>query len=128
MARAQTELEILGLLDHPFLPTLYTHFETDKFYCLVMEYCSGGNLHSVPRASTQARKAVRKVAARKTLKRKAPVQETLQELESLEEKVRMTKQLIQEKETFIARSRKRAGLKVPDPTGPAEIRARAAAR
>ncbi|KAK1602457.1 hypothetical protein QYE76_071985 [Lolium multiflorum] len=30
-----------------------------------------------PRASTQARKAVRKVAARKTLKRKAPVQENL---------------------------------------------------
>ncbi|KAG8044786.1 hypothetical protein GUJ93_ZPchr0149g29156 [Zizania palustris] len=47
MARAETELEILGLLDHPFLPTLYTHFETDKFYCLVMEYCSGGNLHSL---------------------------------------------------------------------------------
>ncbi|KAK1627850.1 hypothetical protein QYE76_002165 [Lolium multiflorum] len=33
---------------------------------------------------------------------------TLQELESLEEKVRMTKQLIQEKETFIARSREEA--------------------
>ncbi|CAL4903542.1 unnamed protein product [Urochloa decumbens] len=47
MARAETEREILGLLDHPFLPTLYTHFETDKFYCLVMEYCSGGNLHSL---------------------------------------------------------------------------------
>ncbi|GJN35721.1 hypothetical protein PR202_gb24524 [Eleusine coracana subsp. coracana] len=47
MARAQTEREILGLLDHPFLPTLFTHFETDKFYCLVMEYCSGGNLHSL---------------------------------------------------------------------------------
>jgi serine/threonine protein kinase len=47
VARAQTEREILGLLDHPFLPTLYTHFETDKFYCLVMEYCSGGNLHSL---------------------------------------------------------------------------------
>ncbi|GAB4839810.1 Serine/threonine-protein kinase AGC1-7 [Ancistrocladus abbreviatus] len=45
--RAQTEREILGLLDHPFLPTLYTHFETDKFYCLVMEFCSGGNLHSL---------------------------------------------------------------------------------
>ncbi|KAG8045453.1 hypothetical protein GUJ93_ZPchr0008g12517 [Zizania palustris] len=45
--RAQTEREILGLLDHPFLPTLYTHFETDKFYCLVMEYCCGGNLHSL---------------------------------------------------------------------------------
>lgn len=45
--RSQTEREILGLLDHPFLPTLYSHFETDKFYCLVMEYCSGGNLHSL---------------------------------------------------------------------------------
>ncbi|KAG7033561.1 Serine/threonine-protein kinase AGC1-7, partial [Cucurbita argyrosperma subsp. argyrosperma] len=45
--RAQTEREILGLLDHPFLPTLYSYFETDKFYCLVMEFCSGGNLHSL---------------------------------------------------------------------------------
>lgn len=45
--RAQTEREILGLLDHPFLPTLYSHFETDKFYCLVMDFCSGGNLHSL---------------------------------------------------------------------------------
>ncbi|XP_020582076.1 serine/threonine-protein kinase RHS3-like [Phalaenopsis equestris] len=47
LIRAQTEREILSLLDHPFLPTLYSHFETDKFYCLVMEYCSGGNLHSL---------------------------------------------------------------------------------
>ncbi|KAK4727217.1 hypothetical protein R3W88_032134 [Solanum pinnatisectum] len=47
LLRAQTEREILSLLDHPFLPTLYSHFETDKFYCLVMEFCSGGNLHTV---------------------------------------------------------------------------------
>ncbi|XP_010532023.1 PREDICTED: serine/threonine-protein kinase AGC1-7 [Tarenaya hassleriana] len=47
LLRAQTEREILSLLDHPFLPTLYTHFETDKFYCLVMEFCSGGNLYSL---------------------------------------------------------------------------------
>lgn len=47
LLRAQTEREILGLLDHPFLPTLYTYFDTDKFYCLVMEFCSGGNLHSL---------------------------------------------------------------------------------
>ncbi|XP_043688364.1 serine/threonine-protein kinase RHS3-like [Telopea speciosissima] len=47
LLRAQTEKEILGLLDHPFLPTLYSSFETDKFYCLVMEFCSGGNLHSL---------------------------------------------------------------------------------
>lgn len=47
LLRAETEREILGLLDHPFLPTLYTYFETDKFYCLVMEFCSGGNLHTL---------------------------------------------------------------------------------
>jgi len=43
--RAQTEREILSLLDHPFLPTLYSHFETEKFSCLLMEFCSGGDLH-----------------------------------------------------------------------------------
>ncbi|KAK4744842.1 hypothetical protein SAY87_011154 [Trapa incisa] len=45
--RAQTEREILQLLDHPFLPTLYTHFETDRFSCLVMEFCPGGDLHNL---------------------------------------------------------------------------------
>ncbi|KAF9596990.1 hypothetical protein IFM89_014704 [Coptis chinensis] len=45
MPRAQTEREILQMLDHPFLPTLYAHFTTDKFSCLVMEYCPGGDLH-----------------------------------------------------------------------------------
>ncbi|XP_052188236.1 serine/threonine-protein kinase D6PK [Diospyros lotus] len=45
LIRAQTEREILGLLDHPFLPTLYSHFETHKFSCLLMEFCSGGDLH-----------------------------------------------------------------------------------
>jgi len=47
LLRAQTEREILGLLDHPFLPTLYSYFETEKFYCLVMEFCSGGDLHTL---------------------------------------------------------------------------------
>lgn len=47
LLRAQTEREILQSLDHPFLPTLYTHFETDKFSCLVMEYCPGGDLHTL---------------------------------------------------------------------------------
>ncbi|RVX20125.1 Serine/threonine-protein kinase KIPK1 [Vitis vinifera] len=45
MPRAQTEREILQMLDHPFLPTLYAHFTTDKLSCLVMEYCPGGDLH-----------------------------------------------------------------------------------
>ncbi|MFS7890037.1 putative protein kinase AGC-RSK-2 family [Helianthus anomalus] len=43
--RAQTEREILQLLDHPFLPTLFSHFTTDKFSCLVIEYCPSGDLH-----------------------------------------------------------------------------------
>lgn len=45
MPRAQTEREILQMLDHPFLPLLYTHFKTDKYSCLVIEYCPGGDLH-----------------------------------------------------------------------------------
>ncbi|KAJ6851444.1 serine/threonine-protein kinase D6PKL2-like [Iris pallida] len=47
LTRAQTEREILQLLDHPFLPTLYAHFETDRFSCLVMEFCPGGDLHTL---------------------------------------------------------------------------------
>lgn len=47
LTRAQTEREILQLLDHPFLPTLYTHFDTDRFSCLVMEFCPGGDLHTL---------------------------------------------------------------------------------
>ncbi|KAK4256385.1 hypothetical protein QN277_009259 [Acacia crassicarpa] len=43
--RAQTEREILQMLDHPFLPTLYACITTDKLSCLVMEYCPGGDLH-----------------------------------------------------------------------------------
>ncbi|CAN6464428.1 unnamed protein product [Victoria cruziana] len=47
LVRAQTEREILQSLDHPFLPTLYTHFETETFSCLVMEFCPGGDLHTL---------------------------------------------------------------------------------
>lgn len=52
LLRAQTEREILQSLDHPFLPSLYTHFETDKFSCLVMEFCSGGDLHTLRQRQT----------------------------------------------------------------------------
>ncbi|KAM1715858.1 hypothetical protein ACFX11_023882 [Malus domestica] len=47
LIRAQTERDILGLLDHPFLPTLYSNFETEKFSCLLMEFCCGGDLHTL---------------------------------------------------------------------------------
>ncbi|KAK8514758.1 hypothetical protein V6N13_103087 [Hibiscus sabdariffa] len=45
ITRAQTEREILRMLDHPFLPTLFTQFTSDNLSCLVMEYCPGGDLH-----------------------------------------------------------------------------------
>ncbi|KAJ7974633.1 Protein kinase [Quillaja saponaria] len=47
LLRAQTEREILQSLDHPFLPTLYAHFETETFSCLLMEFCPGGDLHAL---------------------------------------------------------------------------------
>ncbi|XP_073144058.1 protein kinase PINOID-like [Henckelia pumila] len=45
--RAETERKIMRLLDHPFLPTLKAEFEASNFSCVVMEYCSGGDLHSL---------------------------------------------------------------------------------
>nr|XP_016498145.1 PREDICTED: protein kinase G11A-like [Nicotiana tabacum] len=43
--RARIEREILGMLDHPFLPTLYTTLDTDKWSLLLTEFCPGGDLH-----------------------------------------------------------------------------------
>lgn len=39
--------KVLGLLDHPFLSTLYSHFKTKKFSYLLMEFCNGGNLQAL---------------------------------------------------------------------------------
>ena len=47
LPRVHTEREILQALDHPFLPTLYTHFETENFSCLVIDFCPGGDLHAL---------------------------------------------------------------------------------
>ncbi|KAK4768553.1 hypothetical protein SAY87_003694 [Trapa incisa] len=47
LLRVRTEREILQSLDHPFLPSLYAHFETEKHSCLVMEFCPGGDLHNL---------------------------------------------------------------------------------
>ncbi|KAI9195468.1 hypothetical protein LWI28_015122 [Acer negundo] len=43
--RARTEREILQLLDHPFLPTLYASLDSQKWLCLLTEFCPGGDLH-----------------------------------------------------------------------------------
>ncbi|CAK8530870.1 unnamed protein product [Lathyrus sativus] len=45
--RAEMERKILKMLDHPFLPSLYAEFEASNFSCIVMEFCSGGDLHSL---------------------------------------------------------------------------------
>nr|AML77502.1 putative LOV domain-containing protein [Phycella chilensis] len=42
--RACAEREILDMLDHPFLPTLYASFQTKTHICLVTDYCPGGEL------------------------------------------------------------------------------------
>ncbi|KAG9439413.1 hypothetical protein H6P81_019578 [Aristolochia fimbriata] len=47
VARADTERSILKMLDHPFLPTLYAEFEASHFSCVVMEFCPGGDLHTL---------------------------------------------------------------------------------
>ncbi|XP_059638016.1 protein kinase PINOID 2 [Cornus florida] len=46
LQRAEMEKEILGMLDHPFLPTLYAEFDASHYSCLVMEFCPGGDLHA----------------------------------------------------------------------------------
>ncbi|XP_058074541.1 protein kinase PINOID 2 [Magnolia sinica] len=47
LQRAETEKEILGMLDHPFVPTLYAQFDASRYSCLVMEFCPGGDLLTV---------------------------------------------------------------------------------
>nr|AML79425.1 putative LOV domain-containing protein [Sciadopitys verticillata] len=42
--RVCTERDILDLLDHPFVPTLYASFQTKTHICLVTDYCPGGEL------------------------------------------------------------------------------------
>lgn len=45
--QVQTEAQILSLLDHPFLPTLYAHIEVSHYTCLLIDYCPNGDLHSL---------------------------------------------------------------------------------
>lgn len=43
--RARMEMEILAMLDHPFLPSLYACVESPKWLCLLTEFCPGGDVH-----------------------------------------------------------------------------------
>ncbi|KAE8710965.1 early nodulin-93-like [Hibiscus syriacus] len=42
--RHESGRNILGMLDHPFLPTLYAEFDFFQYSCLVIDYCPGGDL------------------------------------------------------------------------------------
>nr|AML78161.1 putative LOV domain-containing protein [Lycium sp. BC-2016] len=45
--RACVEREIIALLDHPFLPTLYSSFQTETHVCLITDFCPGGELFAL---------------------------------------------------------------------------------
>ncbi|CAI9102565.1 OLC1v1000855C1 [Oldenlandia corymbosa var. corymbosa] len=45
--RACMEREIIALLDHPFLPTLYASFQTPTHVCLITDFCPGGELFAL---------------------------------------------------------------------------------
>ncbi|KAK7324409.1 hypothetical protein VNO77_27945 [Canavalia gladiata] len=49
LSHAETEAEILHTLDHPFLPTLYARIDVSHYTCLLIDYCPGGDLHSLLR-------------------------------------------------------------------------------
>ncbi|PIA26320.1 hypothetical protein AQUCO_09500053v1 [Aquilegia coerulea] len=45
--RACIEREIISLLDHPFLPTLYASFQTPTHVCLITDFFPGGELFAL---------------------------------------------------------------------------------
>ncbi|KAL5159817.1 Serine/threonine-protein kinase WAG1 [Glycine soja] len=55
LSHAQTEAEILQTLDHPFLPTLYARIDVSHYTCLLIDFCPGGDLHSLLRRQPQFR-------------------------------------------------------------------------
>ncbi|XP_061371526.1 serine/threonine-protein kinase WAG1-like [Gastrolobium bilobum] len=47
LSHAETEADILHALDHPFLPTLYARIDVSHYTCLLIDYCPGGDLHTL---------------------------------------------------------------------------------
>ena len=41
------EIEIMYKLNHPHIIKLYSHFEDEEDFCLIMEYASRGQLYSL---------------------------------------------------------------------------------
>nr|GEY78196.1 serine/threonine-protein kinase WAG1-like [Tanacetum cinerariifolium] len=55
LSHVQTEARILSALDHPFLPTLYAHFEASHYTCFLIDFCPNGDLHSLLRKQPKYR-------------------------------------------------------------------------
>ncbi|OUZ99742.1 Protein kinase domain [Macleaya cordata] len=49
LSHVMMESQVLSVVDHPFLPTLYAHLEVSHYTCLLIDYCPGGDLHSLLR-------------------------------------------------------------------------------
>nr|AML77999.1 putative LOV domain-containing protein [Viola canadensis] len=60
--RACVEREITSLLDHPFLPALYSSFQTSTHVCLITDFCPGGELFAL--LDKQPMKFVKEESAR----------------------------------------------------------------
>nr|AML76432.1 putative LOV domain-containing protein [Tetrastigma obtectum] len=60
--RACIEREIISMLDHPFLPTLYTSFQTPTHVCLITDFFPGGELFAM--LDKQPMKLLREESAR----------------------------------------------------------------
>ncbi|XP_031281456.1 serine/threonine-protein kinase WAG1-like [Pistacia vera] len=61
LSHVQMEAEILSMLDHPFLPTLYAHLEVSHYTCLLIDYCPNGDLHSLLRKQPRNRFSIQAV-------------------------------------------------------------------
>ncbi|KAG0457128.1 hypothetical protein HPP92_021968 [Vanilla planifolia] len=47
LSHVRAEASVLASLDHPFLPTLYARLDASHYACFLIDYCSGGDLHSL---------------------------------------------------------------------------------
>lgn len=61
LSHVEMEAQILSMLDHPFLPTLYAHIHASHYTCLLIDYCPGGDLHSLLRKQPGFRFSVQAV-------------------------------------------------------------------
>ncbi|CAN8303171.1 unnamed protein product [Cochlearia groenlandica] len=61
LSHVRTEAEILSMLDHPYLPTLYAKIEASHYTCLLIDYCPNGDLHYLLRKQPDNRLTIKPV-------------------------------------------------------------------